>query len=181
MKNLKILGLFAVIIIACTASQKAQETTADVTSGKDAVADENTAATDNNEKAGLPAGQAGDLSMSDISGTTENPDGAWVAPAWADTIKNPFAIDADAIALGKKVYNKYCWTCHGKSGKGDGPAGANLNPKPKDQTGAEIQQLSDGALFWKITTGNSPMAAYEKLLTEEQRWQVVSYIRELGK
>ncbi len=174
MKNLKILGLIAVIIIACTASKKAQETTDNTNSGKNAVADENTATTVTSEK-------AGDLSISDISETTGNPDGAWVAPAWADTIKNPFAQEMDAIALGKKVYNKYCWTCHGKSGKGDGPAGANLNPKPKDQTGNEIQQLSDGALFWKITTGNSPMAAYEKLLTEDQRWQVVSYIRELGK
>lgn len=174
MKNLKTLGLFAVIIIACTASQKVQETTAEVNSGKDAVADENTATTVTSEK-------AGDLSISDISETTDNPSGAWVAPAWADTIKNPFAQEEDAIALGKKVYNKYCWTCHGKSGKGDGPAGANLNPKPKDHTGTEIQQLSDGALFWKITKGNTPMPSYEKLLTEEQRWQAVNYIRELGK
>ena len=52
--------------------------------------------------------------------------------------------------------------CHGTSGKGDGPAGVNLDPKPKDHTSPVVQNQSDGALFWKITTGKLPMASYEK-------------------
>ncbi|MBW8049123.1 MAG: cytochrome c [Cytophagales bacterium] len=104
----------------------------------------------------------------------------WKAPAWTDTLTNPFANDVEVVEKGKKVYNKMCWTCHGKSGKGDGPAGASLNPKPKDHTSDKVQQQSDGALFWKITTGDSPMASYEKILTKEERWQLVSYIRTLG-
>lgn len=104
----------------------------------------------------------------------------WKAPAWTDTLTNPFANNVEVVEKGKKVYNKMCWTCHGKSGKGDGPAGASLNPKPKDHTSDEVQQQSDGALYWKITTGNSPMASYEKILTKEERWQLVSYIRTFG-
>ena len=38
---------------------------------------------------------------------------------------------------------------------------------------------TDGNLFWKITNGKAPMASYEELLTDNQRWKVVNYIREL--
>lgn len=103
----------------------------------------------------------------------------WTVPSWADTLSNPVANNVDAIEKGKKTYNKMCWTCHGKSGKGDGPAAANLDPKPKDHTSKEVQQESDGALFWKITTGKGVMAPYEKVLSEEERWQLVNYIKTL--
>jgi glucose/arabinose dehydrogenase len=36
-----------------------------------------------------------------------------------------------------------------------------------------------GELFWKLTHGRDDMPAFEKILTEEQRWQVVSYIRDI--
>jgi len=42
-----------------------------------------------------------------------------------------------------------------------------------------VQNQSDGAIYWKITNGNPPMASYKETLTEEQRWQLVNYIREL--
>ena len=39
---------------------------------------------------------------------------------------------------------------------------------------------TDGELFYKISTGRAPMPAGEKLMTEEQRWQVINYIRTLA-
>ena len=39
---------------------------------------------------------------------------------------------------------------------------------------------SDGALFWKITQGRPPMTSFRTLLTDDQRWQVVNYIRTLA-
>ena len=36
-------------------------------------------------------------------------------------------------------------------------------------------------VFWKITNGKAPMASYDELLSDDQRWKLVNYIRELGK
>lgn len=107
--------------------------------------------------------------------------GPWVAPASADTIKNPLKGKADAIAAGKKIYGTYCNVCHGDKGKGDGIAAAGLNPRPADHTTAKFQGQSDGAIYWKLTTGRAPMASYDKTLTVTQRWQVVNYMRTLKK
>ena len=105
----------------------------------------------------------------------------WVAPAYADTLKNPLAGNSKAAKEGKNLFNMYCTTCHGDKGLGNGVSAAALNPKPKDLTVKEVQKQSDGALFWKITTGNPPMVSWKYTLTEKQRWQVVDYIRQLAK
>ncbi len=105
--------------------------------------------------------------------------GPWVAPASADTIKNPLKGKPDAVAAGKKIYAQYCAVCHGDKGKGDGIAAAGLNPKPADHTSAKFQAQSDGAIFWKLTTGRAPMASYDKTLTVAQRWQVLNFMRTL--
>ena len=104
----------------------------------------------------------------------------WVAPAWADTLLNPVKNNPGASEAGKKIFNQLCAICHGSSGKGDGVAGMALNPRPANLISKAVQKQSDGALYWKITTGRPPMASYRESLTEEQRWQVVNYIRQLA-
>lgn len=105
----------------------------------------------------------------------------WIAPKYADTLKNPLADNLDATMKGKITYMKFCVPCHGDKGKGDGVAGVNLNPQPHDLTLPMIQKQTDGVIFWKITNGKPPMVSYKKILTDEQRWQLVNYIRQLGK
>lgn len=99
-------------------------------------------------------------------------------------LTNPFAGDADAIAEGKEIYEDKCQECHGPEGVGDGPRSVNLNPKPVDLADSTVMaNRSDGYLFWRLSKGglmepfNSGMRAFEMALTEEQRWQVISYIR----
>lgn len=110
---------------------------------------------------------------------TSQPKPPWVAPSWADTIKNPMKGKPDAVVAGKKIYSTYCVVCHGDKGRGDGIAAAGLNPKPADHSSAKVQSQSDGVIFWKLTTGRAPMASYDKTLTVTQRWQVIDYIRTL--
>jgi mono/diheme cytochrome c family protein len=105
----------------------------------------------------------------------------WVAPESANAVKNPFANNADAVKKGKKLYTQLCSICHGDKGKGDGMAGAALKPSPANFTSEKIQAESDGALFWKMTEGRAPMAAYKDILKEDERWQLVTYIRTLKK
>jgi mono/diheme cytochrome c family protein len=107
--------------------------------------------------------------------------GEWTAPAAADTIKNPLKGKAETIALGKKTYTTFCVVCHGDKGRGDGIAAGGLNPRPADHSSAKFQKQSDGAIFWKLTSGRPPMASYAKTLTATQRWQVINYMRTLAK
>ncbi|WP_339901010.1 cytochrome c [uncultured Cyclobacterium sp.] len=103
----------------------------------------------------------------------------WKAPVEADTLKNPMLGQEEAIKEGKKLFATYCAICHGDKGKGDGVAGAALNPKPTNLTTTTFHAQSDGAIFWKITEGRAPMASYKATLSEEKRWQLVSYLRTL--
>ena len=107
----------------------------------------------------------------------ERKPGEWKAPPEADQIENPLKGDANAVKAGKKLYKQQCAICHGATGKGDGVAGMTLNPKPASFHSERIKNETDGAIFWKITNGNPPMASYKDVLTEEQRWQLVNYIR----
>jgi mono/diheme cytochrome c family protein len=107
----------------------------------------------------------------------------WKAPADAKAMKNPRAdkkADKQALAAAKKNIDTNCQSCHG-SGKGDGPAAAALPPpKPADWTSAKVAAESDGELFWKITNGRGAMPPW-KHLPDNDRWDIVNYIRTLQK
>lgn len=105
----------------------------------------------------------------------------WVAPKSAGAVKNPLKGNSTAIAEGKKLYDQMCAICHGAKGKGDGMGGAALNPKPANFTSETIQAQTDGAIYWKMTEGRAPMAAYKDILKDNQRWQLVNYIRTFKK
>ena len=103
-------------------------------------------------------------------------DDAWKAPVETDAIYNPLQNLLEAEEKGKALYNVHCWSCHGTDGYGDGAAGKTLGQKPANFHDEKIRKQKQGALFWKISTGRGTMPAFEKVLSEEQRWQLVSYI-----
>ena len=105
----------------------------------------------------------------------------WVAPEQANNLKNPLENNPKSIQQGQKIFQSLCWTCHGQTGKGDGPAAASLNPKPASLSVETVQSQSDGAIFWKISEGRGAMGAYKNNLTTTQRWQLVNYVRTLTK
>jgi|WetSurMetagenome_2_1015567.scaffolds.fasta_scaffold75142_2 mono/diheme cytochrome c family protein len=111
----------------------------------------------------------------------QDPNAKWVAPPTADKKINPVAVNAQSIAAGKALFTKSCESCHGKKGKGDGPKSVDIDKKVGDYTTADFAKQSDGAIFWKITEGRKPMPSMKTELTDEQRWQLVIYVRELAK
>jgi mono/diheme cytochrome c family protein len=103
---------------------------------------------------------------------------SWDAPAAARRLKNPVAASESALEAGRASYSEHCKSCHGENGNGKGERAAELSVMPTDFTDArEMNRLTDGELFWKITRGRRPMPAFEDKLNETQRWQLVDYIR----
>jgi mono/diheme cytochrome c family protein len=112
-------------------------------------------------------------------------EGVWTAPARAARKENPVPPDAKSIAQGKAIYITACLPCHGTLGKGDGPAGTTLERNgvpihPGNLSDPKRWEETDGALFWKLTEGKTPMPAWGETLSEEQRWAVINYIRTLA-
>ncbi|MFL5759597.1 MAG: FixH family protein [Thermomicrobiales bacterium] len=90
--------------------------------------------------------------------------------------------DQAAITRGKAIYDMNCASCHGATGRGDGPGAAGLNPAPVDFTSPlhKAHQQQD-LLFWvKEGIGGSAMPAFGDQLTDEQISDVLAYVRELG-
>jgi len=97
-----------------------------------------------------------------------------MVPAEASSRNNPLASRPETAAGGRKLFAQRCSTCHGDDGGG--------TDRAPDLTGAPVQTQSDGALFWKITGGNARtgMPTFS-FLPELQRWQLVMYVRQLGR
>jgi len=99
-------------------------------------------------------------------------------PAEYAGLKNP--LGTDAANEGVEVFKTNCEMCHGPQGHGDGPAGQSLDPRPRNL--AELQtKVGDDFLFWRIREGKpgTSMVAWKGILTDEQIWQAVSFIRTL--
>ena len=104
----------------------------------------------------------------------------WTAPTRASAKKNSVAVNETSIALGKKIYERQCLACHGPKGRGDGPAAARLEKRPGNLSNPKLWEQSDGALFWKVNEGHKPMPTFKNLMSDEERWPVINYIRTLA-
>jgi mono/diheme cytochrome c family protein len=99
-------------------------------------------------------------------------------PAEYAGLTNP--LGADAAEEGAQVFESNCAMCHGSQGHGDGPAGQSLEPRPKNL--ADVQaQAGDDYLFWRIHDGKpgTSMVAWKGILSDEQIWQTVAFLRTL--
>ena len=100
-------------------------------------------------------------------------------------LTNRVSANTEALEEGKEVFlgKGLCFSCHGKEGRGDGAAGASFSPRPRNFTDADWQKArSDGEIFWAITNGTDyGMLAFENMLSAEERWMLVNYIRDLGR
>ncbi len=106
---------------------------------------------------------------------------AWPVPAEFKKLKNPVPRTDAALAAAKAMFNDQCVSCHGESGKGDGPDAMMYTPEPADLTDAHMMgMMTDGEIFYKITEGRKPMPSFQKKLTDEQRWQLVHFVRSLA-
>ena len=104
----------------------------------------------------------------------------------ARAVRNPLAADEEIIAKGKALYEgkAFCKVCHGPDGKGLGAdiaSGSLKGPLPRNFTDKAWQAArTDGELFWILKNGSkgTAMASFiPSILTEEESWQVLRYVR----
>ncbi|MCA9968566.1 MAG: c-type cytochrome, partial [Anaerolineales bacterium] len=102
-------------------------------------------------------------------------------------LSNPFANDADAARAGQALFDEYdCSDCHGITLAGDGELSVALSPRPVNLTDPALMNLpfmTDTYLFWRISEGGtqppffSAMPAWKHLIPEQERWQLVTFVR----
>ena len=103
----------------------------------------------------------------------------WDVPADKKS-KNSFIKFNDASAKeGEVIYNKNCASCHGNPSKGN--VLKSLKPIPPDLASTTTQQLTDGELFYILNTGRGLMPTFKNVLSENERWKVIAYMRSFNK
>ncbi|PID91278.1 MAG: hypothetical protein CSA96_09205 [Bacteroidetes bacterium] len=98
----------------------------------------------------------------------------WEVPADQAAVENPSEYILKNVERGKELYLLNCKSCHGDPGKNNPLA---LSPLPVDIASAQMQENSDGALFYKISQGRGTMPPFASTLPENDRWMLVNFIR----
>lgn len=98
----------------------------------------------------------------------------WVVPEDQATLSSPTDYTLDNVKRGKELYTLNCKSCHGDPGKNNPLA---LVPMPVDIASASMQANSEGALFYKMTTGKGVMPPFETTIAEGDRWNLVHFIK----
>jgi cbb3-type cytochrome c oxidase subunit III len=113
---------------------------------------------------------------------------ASLVPPFLDTpvASRPARTDA-TLATGKALYDKNCAHCHGEQGDGNGFGAPHLSPAPRDFVAAQFKFRTTGTgalptdddLFRVVSRGlnGTGMPPWQYLLTDEERWAVVDYIK----
>jgi mono/diheme cytochrome c family protein len=119
---------------------------------------------------------------------------AWDIPDAASARRSPVATSDEALREGRALWAAHCQNCHGAGGRGDGPD-ARLHERrkghaPRNLTDPDVQEnLTDGDIFYRLSNGiierdkdNIIMPAFaDKVPSEQDRWRLVLYVRELGR
>jgi len=95
---------------------------------------------------------------------------------------NPVPDTPELAARGREAFRLACAACHGADGRaGDVPFAAAMSPPVPSLASAEVQAYTDGQLHWIVANGLSPsgMPAWRDLLSDEEIWRIVRWLRRL--
>ncbi|MBN2668513.1 MAG: cytochrome c [Bacteroidales bacterium] len=102
----------------------------------------------------------------------------WEVPLTEKSVVSPIAFGPSTQQHGKDLFNTNCKSCHGTPGT---ESFLPLNPPPGDPASEKFSKQTDGELFYKITNGKGGMPQFKNMLSEQDRWDVISYIRTFHK
>ncbi len=96
------------------------------------------------------------------------------------SLANELPATLAAVEEGEKLFNYYCWTCHGREGYGNGPiVGPERFPAPPALHTDTARAFKDGRIFHIISRGQNKMPSYADKFTPHERWAIVHYVRAL--
>ncbi|MBW2232103.1 MAG: cytochrome c [Deltaproteobacteria bacterium] len=114
------------------------------------------------------------------------PDVANMAILDQEQLANPVSASLQSLKNGEVLFGRYCTTCHGPNGHGDGPvAGPPFGTGPFGLVlpiggpASVVRAFSDGHLYTTITLGRGRMPNYRRV-PAEGRWDIVNYIRDIN-
>lgn len=96
--------------------------------------------------------------------------------------RNPLDPGPATAQEGQAAFNSYCMVCHGLDGQNTGvPFAGQIAPPIPSLASKEVQTYSDGQLKWIIENGIAPsgMPASRGILSDEEVWSIVAYLRHL--
>ena len=100
--------------------------------------------------------------------------------AFPDTYRtSAVAYHTNSIDNGAKLFKRHCTNCHGEGGQGNGPLAAALPKPPADLSAPHTADHTAGDMFWWLTHGipAAKMPGFGKALSEEERWDVINFLR----
>jgi mono/diheme cytochrome c family protein len=93
-------------------------------------------------------------------------------------VTNPIPASAESNERGEKLYLTYCAKCHGITGNGAGPSAHGFSTDPRQLWAwHNADKAADPYLFWFITNGRTDMPPWGVILSENERWDLVNYIK----
>lgn len=98
----------------------------------------------------------------------------------ANSLVSPFETTPEIIAQGKMLYEFYCQHCHGAKAGGDGKV-ADKYAGVANLKGDAYKSITEGHIFHVITYGKGLMGAHGSQVSQEDRWRIAKYVKELQK
>ena len=92
-------------------------------------------------------------------------------------LKNPLADSEKNLENGKKMYEIYCISCHGK--KGDGNGYLSQAEKFEGIPSYKDRDINAGSIYHVIMHGKNLMGSHSSQLTYNERWQIIHYVEKL--
>jgi mono/diheme cytochrome c family protein len=127
-----------------------------------------------------------------VSGCGVTPPGNWETSAMTrikhsvtvggKKVTNPLAGSSENIEKGRSAFSNYCVACHGLDGQNTGvPFADKMSPPVPSLKSERVQSYADGQLKWIVDNGLAPsgMPASKGVLTDEEIWSIVIFIRHL--
>jgi mono/diheme cytochrome c family protein len=108
----------------------------------------------------------------------------------ANKLVNPFEATPAVLDQGKVLFETYCKHCHGTKGGGDGKVAQGVKidgvdhsayPGVANLKGDAYKNITEGHIFHVITYGKGLMGSHGSQVSEEDRWKIAKYVKELQK
>lgn len=96
----------------------------------------------------------------------------------ANAMVNPYDATPAILESGKLSYEMYCQHCHGAKGAGDGKV-ADKYPGVANLKGDAYKNITEGHIFHVITYGKGLMGSHGSQVSEEDRWKIAKYVKNL--